>query len=246
MAIYALGWGLVAGSAALIGALIGWHVRPPPRLIALLLAFASGTLLSVAAFELFDEAFAHGGPVASVVGFLIGAALFAAGLAWFDRRGARHRKRSAEAVVAGRDVAGIVAPATVVDGIPEALIIGINFYDGTRLGIATVIAVFLSNIPESLSSTARMRTLRRRPSYVAGVWIGVALVTGLASFAGYTLLGDLPAEGKAVLQAMAGGVFLVYIADGAIPEAFAETRDLTGLAMAIGFLTGYSLSAFLG
>jgi zinc transporter, ZIP family len=246
MALYALGWGLVAGSAALIGALIGWFVRPPPRLIALLLAFASGILLSVAAFELFDEAFAHGGFLPTAFGFLIGAGLFALGLAWFDRRGARHRKHSAEAVVAGRDAAGIVALATVIDGVPEALIIGINFYDGTGLGIATVIAVFLSNIPESLSSTARMRTLRRSPSYVACVWIAVAIATGLAAFAGYTLLGDLPPGGKAILQAMAGGAFLVYIANAVIPEAFAETRDLTGLALAVGFLTGYSLSEFLG
>lgn len=38
--------GLVAGSALLIGAALGFYVRIPPRLIAAVMAFGSGVLIS--------------------------------------------------------------------------------------------------------------------------------------------------------------------------------------------------------
>ena len=39
-------WGLVAGSALLIGAVIGFYFKLPQRLIAAIMAFGSGVLIS--------------------------------------------------------------------------------------------------------------------------------------------------------------------------------------------------------
>jgi ZIP family zinc transporter len=204
------------------------------------------TASSVAAFELLDEAFARGGFLPSAAGFVAGAALFGLGLRALDRAGARHRKRSSYALETSRDAGGVIALATVLDGIPEALIIGLNFYSGTGLATATVAAVFLSNVPESLSSTTRMRAIGHGPAYAFGVWAAVAIASGLASLAGYALLGDLRPEGIAIIQAVAGGAFLVFIVDAMIPEAFAETHDLAGFIAALGFLTGFGLTRLLG
>jgi len=246
MAVMALGWGLVAGSAAIIGALLGWYGRLSHQTISLLLAFSCGILLSVAAFQLFDEAFARAGFVPAALGFVVGAAMFAAGLAWLDKRGAGHRRRTAVSQIAARDTASIVALGTVLDGIPRALIIGVSFYAGEGLGIATVVAVFLSSLPESLASTTRMRALGRSLAYVIGLWVAVALITGVAALAGYVLLGDLGPEGRAFLQAFTGGAFIVSIVDGLIPQVFSETRDMAGFVTAMGFLAGYALSHFVG
>jgi ZIP family zinc transporter len=246
MAALTLGWGLVAGSAAFLGALLGWFARPSPRMIGLLMAFASGILLAVAAFELFDEAFAYGGFPPAAFGLLAGGALFATGLAWLDRRGAGKRKLSAIHTIEAREPASVVAMATILDGIPEALIIGVGFYTGEGVGIATVIAVFLSNVPESLATTARMRAIGRSAGYVAAVWLAVALATGIAAFLGYALLGDVRPAGKAFVQALAGGAFLVFIVNSMIPAAFSETRNLAGFVVVIGFLAGYALSRFVG
>lgn len=246
MALMALGWGLVAGSAALIGALAGWYGRLSHATISLLLAFSCGILLSVAAFQLFDEAFARAGFLPAALGFVVGSALFAAGLGWLDRRGAGQRRRSAIGQIAARDTASIVALGTVLDGIPRAVIIGVSFYAGEALGIATVIAVFLSTVPESLASTTRMRTLRRPLGYVVAVWSTVAVISGLAALAGYILLGDLGPEGRAFLQAFTGGAFIVSIVDGLIPQVFSDSRDVAGFVTAMGFLAGYALSHFLG
>ena len=59
----ALVFGIVASSALVIGSVIGVTTRIPERVLALLLAFASGALMTTLAFELFEDAHqksAHG------------------------------------------------------------------------------------------------------------------------------------------------------------------------------------------
>lgn len=242
LALAALAWGLVAGSAAFLGAVIAWFMRPSPGLIAAAMAFASGILLAVAAFELLDEAFANTGFVPASIGFAAGAILFGAGLFVLDRAGARHRKPAAVAAFPEHDARVIAALTTVLDGIPEALIIGVNFYAGRGLGIATVIAVFLSNVPEALSLSTRMKKAGHGAAYVFGVWTMVMLGTGLASLAGVLLLGDLRPEGVSIIQGIVGGACIVFIVDAIIPEAVADGRNAAGLIAALGFLTGFMVS----
>ncbi|MZE76050.1 ZIP family zinc transporter, partial [Streptomyces sp. SID5475] len=61
-------WGLVAGSALLIGALIGFTLRVPRLLIASVMAFGAGVLLSAVSFELLGEAYGLAGPAPAVIG----------------------------------------------------------------------------------------------------------------------------------------------------------------------------------
>jgi len=88
------GWGLVAGSALLLGAALGYGLRVPQKVIALVMAFGVGVLLSAVSFEPIGEAYEQAGLGPAVVGTLAGAAVCTAGNLWLARRGARHRKRS--------------------------------------------------------------------------------------------------------------------------------------------------------
>jgi ZIP family zinc transporter len=244
MTLLPLIWGLIAGSAVFLGALIA-VLGPGRRVIAAAMAFASGVLLSVAAFDLLEEAFEGGGLLPAALGYLAGAALFSLGLAALRRAGYDRGRRPAVALVPARQAAGVVALGTVLDGIPEALMIGLAFYEGEGLALATVIAVFLSNMPEAASATTRMRDAGRSPAYIVAVWAAVAVTTGLAALAGHLLLRDFSPEGVAAIQALAGGAFIVFIADAIIPEAFVEEADLTGAVVAIGFLVGFAVSRLL-
>ena len=49
------------------------------------------------------------------------------------------------------------------------------------MSLVAVIAIFLSNVPEGLSSAAGMRKAGRSAGYVFGVWIAIALASGTAS-----------------------------------------------------------------
>src|SRR4051812_37833776 len=87
-------WGIVSGSALIIGALIGYYAHISQRWIAGIMAFGSGILISTLSFELMDEAYKSGGFMGTAIGFIAGAAVFTLVNIILAKRGAKHRKRS--------------------------------------------------------------------------------------------------------------------------------------------------------
>jgi len=71
-------WGLLAGSALILGAALAWMASVPRRIIAAVMAFGSGVLISALSFELMEEAFNRGGFDSTSIGFLGGAAVYTA------------------------------------------------------------------------------------------------------------------------------------------------------------------------
>jgi ZIP family zinc transporter len=93
-----------------------------------------------------------------------------------------------------------------------------------------------------LSSAAGMRKARRSRRYVFGLWTAIAVISGLAAVAGYTLLGGAPAAVLAAVTALAAGAILAMVADTMIPEAFDNAHLLIGLVTVAGFLVAFGLS----
>src|SRR5687767_4910735 len=81
----ALLFGTVASSALLIGAVIGLRARLPERLLAALLALASGALITAVAYELFEDSYEQGGLWRAGVGMIAGAVVFTVLSALLDR-----------------------------------------------------------------------------------------------------------------------------------------------------------------
>ncbi|MCZ3367376.1 MULTISPECIES: hypothetical protein [Methanobacterium] len=91
-------WGLIAGSALLIGALFAYLFKIPQRIVASIMAFGAGVLLSAISLELMEESFSLGGFPNMVTGFLLGALIFTVINIYLARYGAKHRKRSGKQV----------------------------------------------------------------------------------------------------------------------------------------------------
>ncbi|AXH90128.1 ZIP family metal transporter [Micromonospora aurantiaca] len=238
-------WGLLAGSALLIGAAVGFFARVPRRVTASVMAFGAGVLLSAVSFELIDEAHEQGGLLPVAIGAAAGALLYTAANVLLARHGARHRKRSGDEQPSEREQPGsgtAIAVGALLDGVPESVVIGASLLAGGPVSLVTVIAVFLSNVPEGLSSAAGMRQAGRTQRYVFGLWTAIALISGAAALAGYTLLGGAPPEVLATITALAAGAILAMITDTMVPEAFADAHLLVGLITVLGFLVAFALS----
>lgn len=240
-------WGFVGGSALILGALIAYVVTLPQRLIAAVMAIGSGVLISAVAFDLMDEAFHQGGFDSTAAGFLGGAVVYTAANVVISKRGARHRKRSGHNEAASQpkaDSGGGVAIAVgaLLDGIPESVVIGVSLLGGQGVSAVTVAAVFLSNVPEGLSSAAGMKKAGRGARYIFGVWIGIALASGIAAMIGNVALAGAGPEVIAAVTAIAAGAILAMLVDTMIPEATEATHDYSGLIAVIGFLLAFILT----
>ncbi|MGE5476662.1 MAG: ZIP family metal transporter [Bacteroidales bacterium] len=240
-------WGLISGSALVIGAVLAYATRLPQRVIAAIMAFGSGVLISALSFELMDEAFRTGGFLSTAIGFVAGAATYTAANIAVSRRGGHCRKRSGDQQQPASEGNGAaIAIGALLDGIPESVIIGVSLLQGTGVSLVAVIAIFLSNLPEGLSSAAGMRHAGRRPAYVLGVWGGIALASGVAALVGYTVFAGRPPEWIAATQAVAAGAILAMLADTMIPEAFETAHEYAGLITVLGFLAAFALSKLAG
>jgi ZIP family zinc transporter len=238
------GWGLLAGGALVIGALIAWYIPVPRAVVASIMAFGAGVLISALAFDLIDEAEATGGLTATLAGFLAGAATYVLANSIVAKRGARHRKRSEDQQPTEDDQPGsgtAIAIGALLDGIPESVVLGLSLLSGKGIGVPILAAIFISNLPEGLSSAAGMKRAGRSFGYVFGIWGGIAVASGVAGLLGCLLLQDAPPVWVAAITAVAAGAILTMVTDTMIPEAFERTHLYVGLIATFGFAIAFSL-----
>ena len=237
-------YGLAASSALIIGSLIGSRFDPPQQLTGILLAFASGALISALAFELFEEAFHLGGAVRSGLGLLAGAVAFVTADSLLDRYVAGEEGPHQREVVsdgARRGVGWALLAAVTLDGVPENLALGVSLVEGASLTL--LVAIFFSNLPESLVGAVAMRNEGRDTKFVLGIWALCGLLLAAAVVVGRLAAGGMSDEVLSLALGFAGGAVLASLADTLMPEAFEHGRPLNAFATAAGFFLSFVLAA---
>lgn len=115
---------------------------------------------------------------------------------------------------------------------------------GGTVSLVAVVAVFLSNVPEGLSSAAGMRHAGRSSTYVFGVWIAIAVISAVASLLGYVVFGGFSPRVIAATLAVAAGAILAMLADTMMPEAYENAHDEVGVITVVGFLIAFLLTTW--
>ncbi|MBD5380550.1 ZIP family metal transporter [Clavibacter sepedonicus] len=231
--------GLLSGLSLVVGSLVAWFVKVPREVVALVMAFGAGVLISALSFDLVDEAAESGGVIPTHGGFVAGAVVYVV-LDQILEHGGFRRKHHGKSGGGGGTGVGIALGA-LLDGVPETAVQGLSLTGGGALSIGVLVAVVISNFPEGMSSTADLKQSGRSARYVFGLWTSIAVICALSSLGGYALLGGLLESGQSVVMAFAAGAILAMICDTMIPEAFRKAQALTGLVTVLGFVASYAV-----
>ena len=232
------GWGTLAASSLVIGAVIALVFKINVKVIGLIMGFGAGVLISAVAFDLVEEAagMAKGGG-GLVLGLLVGCLVFFGGDWLIDRAGGGQRKDPSGDQGDGSPLAIVLG--SVLDGIPESMVIGLTIFSGGAVGVAYLVAVFISNLPESISSTSGLLASGWKKSRILWMWTAIAVVSGIAALAGYVLFQHSPPNVVAFVLAFAAGAILTMLADSMMPEGYENGGKWTGIATTLGFITAY-------
>jgi ZIP family zinc transporter len=236
----AFGWGLISASSLVIGSFLAIWLKINLRTIGLIMAFGAGVLISAVAFDLVEEAADKSSGQGGVgLGLFVGCAVFFGGDWLISRMGGGNRK-DATGDQEGDSPLAIVL-GTVLDGIPESMVIGLTIYEGGAVGAAYLAAVFISNLPEAISSTSGLLASGWQKSKILWMWAAIAVISAIASVAGYGLFQDSSPATVAFVLAFAAGAILTMLADTMMPEAFEHGGKLVGVVTTLGFAVAYAI-----
>jgi zinc transporter, ZIP family len=233
-------WGGISGSAVLIGALVAIFFPIKRKIIGFIMAFGTGVLIGAVAYELLEEPLQKGGIVATSIGFLSGAITFTLFDFLISQKGAHKRKRSNNMSSSGAGLAIFIG--TVMDAIPESIMIGASLAVEKTVSVLLVAAIFISNIPEGLSSTSGLLESGYSKMKVFILWLTVLIISAGSSWGGFSFFTHASDELMAGIASFAGGGIIAMIGSTMMPEAYEEGGPLTGLIVSIGLLVSLILN----
>jgi zinc transporter, ZIP family len=268
----ALLWGGLSSASLYVGEALAGPMARAHRATGLVVALGAGTLLSAIAYELvpvssLDRATGVG------LAFGLGAVVYFVGDALVDRRGGRQRQSIARTLVAeattpgdeadeadegdegdgagdgghggagGADSGAAMFLGALLDGLPEAFVLGIGIQLGGDVSVAFVAAVFVSNIPQGVAGTTSLLAAGYGRRRVFWMWTALSVAAALTAWLGYGL-GDTIGDAGVYPQAFAAGAVLTMLADSMMPEAFRHGGKLVGLLTVLGYAVAAALTTF--
>jgi zinc transporter, ZIP family len=230
---FAVFWGGMSSAALFLGQALAPPLAHRQRTTGLLMGFGAGTMLSAVAYELIPDSILDKGSGLGV-GLLLGAVVYYVGDRIIDGRGGDDRVDLDGTDAEGGSGAAMFLGA-LLDGLPEAFILGIGIALGGGVSVAFVVAVFVSNVPQGAAGTLALRQTGTSDRTIASMWAALTVASAVVATVGYALADSVPEHGL-YAQAFAAGAVLVMLADSMMPEAFQHGGKTVGLMTVLGYL----------
>ena len=220
----AFGLGFLAQSSLLFAGLLVCWIAVPRRVVGALAGFGAGALIAAVSFDLIGEAEAlESWELAFWM--LVGVAVFLGGDWLVERRFGSEGTGGAMGIVVG----------SVVDGVPESIIFGIQLATGFPLSPSFLAAVFVSNIPQSMAPSADLAASGWSAGRIGRLWLVVVLACGVAAVVGFALA-DMTGEANGDrMAALAAGGLLAMLTNSLVPFAYERAGAIAGAATVVGF-----------
>jgi ZIP family zinc transporter len=239
----ALGWGALAASSLIVGALLGLARRWPERVVGVVLAFGAGALISAVSFDLAEEGVQLGGGDSVALGLAAGALTYYLADRAVERLGQPQRAGPSAAAASIGDGGTALALGAFLDGIPEQMVLGIGLVAGDGVSVGLLAAIFISNLPEAVGSATEMRAAGRTRAAITRLWTIVALICTFATVVGYGIADEASGDLQATINGFAAGALLVMLIDSMIPQAARQAGKVAGLVTVLGFAVAAGLSS---
>jgi ZIP family zinc transporter len=226
----AFGLGAVAQSSLLLAGLVVCWITVPRRVVGVLAGFGAGAMLAAISFDLIAET---EGLDHWELGLwmLAGVAIFLLGDRIVEQRFGSEGTGGAMGIVVG----------SVVDGVPESIIFGIQLATGLPVSASFLAAVLVSNIPQAIAPSADLAAAGWGPRRLGRLWLLVVLACGVAAALGYLAANASGDVTGARMAAIAAGGLLAMLTNSLMPFAYERGGELAGAATVVGFclsLTG--------
>ncbi|HJW31519.1 MAG TPA: hypothetical protein VJ508_19955 [Saprospiraceae bacterium] len=233
-------WGLLATSSLVAGGLIATRFSLTKRTLGIIMAFGAGTLISAISYELIFEAVKLAkGTGFPAFGFFAGAFTFFLADKLIEKLGAGNHM-----AIEASQSSNLIIPmvlAIILDGIPESIVIGLGIFEGGKVSLAMLVAVFISNLPEAIAGTTGMKASGWSREKIILLWLFIALVCAGSTVAGYSLFNNASEHWLAFIQAFAGGAILMMLANSMMPEAYEHGGKMAGVFTVLGFFVSVSM-----
>lgn len=232
-------YGLISVLPLIVGSALGSYFNIKQKVVGFISAFGAGAMIAVLAFGLMEESFKLGGLDHSMIGFVVGGLLFTIGDLIIIKIGGRGHKKYYD--VESSTGWGIVLGATL-DGIPESIALGIGLALNPTLGLLVLVGIFLSNLPEGISSAYDLKNIKKTPREVMLIWIGVSVISFIFVVLGFSLFANALPSYTALFESIAAGAILAMLASTMMPEAYKESGAGVSMATILGFLVIFLIS----
>jgi zinc transporter, ZIP family len=232
----------LTGFSLILGVILGTTFKIRQKIIAAIMAFGSGVLICALTFGLMEEAFKHGGFDAVIIGFLLGGVVFISGDVLIHRIGGRNHKRKAHHPSTKKTKGQAIVLGSLLDGIPESIALGVALLSKNGIGLLMLVAIFLSNLPESLSSIDDLRREGLTSKRIYLTWSIVSICVASSVLLSFLFLEKLDLNSLGIIESFASGAILAMLADSMMPEAYEDGGFLIGFLTMLGFLTAFILS----
>ena len=233
-------WGVVASSSLLIGSIIGLYTSISKKVIAYLMSLGTGILIGASAFDLLIESVEKSGLLITSVSFLCGALLFTVIEIYLYSKGGSNRKRSHKNPKGHSGLAIYIG--TLMDAIPESIIIGSSFLNTHKVDLLFVTAIFFSNFPEALSSSVGLKKDNYSYRKILTLWCTVILISALSSSFGYLFLETASMDMLTCIESFGAGGLMAMVCSTMLPEAFEQGGPVVGFVTCVGLIFSLGMS----
>ena len=226
--------GAIAQASLLVSGILPFLVRIPDRVVGILAGIGAGALIGAVAFDLVPEAISA---TEVALWFLIGAAIFLVADKLIEERFGGESTAGEDDVDGGGGDGGPlgIVLGSVVDGIPESVIFGIQLAAGVPISVSLLAAVFVSNIPQALAPSAELVRSGWKVGRMVGMWGAVVVACGVASAIGWAIATNVETVNGARTAAIAAGGVLAMLTASLVPFAYQKGGAGAALATVVGF-----------